>query len=103
MDLIQIAEVNSLFISDLKEKTWYQFCITTINWDGGTGRFFCKELLTDFSVTGPVKNVVPKSEKDKIFISWSNPKYKHDIPQGYVVHLKGPHNFCRTVNIKMVN
>jgi len=96
-----IQKYNSLTISDLKEKNWYQICIAAIG--ENTGEFVCKQLLTDFFVTGPVTNAVVKSEIDNIFISWSKPNYEHDIPQGYVVHLKGPHNFCRTVNIKMVN
>ena len=103
MELIQNAKKNSLFISNLNEKTWYQFCIAPIDGSWMTYLFVCKELLTDYSETGPVTNAMIKSERDNIFISWSNPQYKHDIPQGYVVHLKGPNNFCRTVNIKMVN
>ena len=98
----RFQENTSLFMSDLNDQTWYQICIANIYSDWKTGLFSCKQLLYDYPVTGPVTNVLVASEIDKIFISWSYPKYMHDNPQGYYVHLKGPHNFCSTVNIKMV-
>lgn len=93
----------SIQVTNLKERRWHNFCIASIDNEGVTSPFVCKYVLTDFATTGPVTNVKASSESDNISISWHVPKYKYDVPQGYIVNIFGSNGFCREIIIKLVN
>ena len=97
-----ISEIQSVSLRNLTEKTLYQICIAPVDKKSRISKYKCIEEYTDFINTGPVTNVTSRASSDTIFLSWSKPEYKFDVPSGYIVRYNDAIK-CHTIIINMVN